>query len=364
MYLWQQEDWPNFHWNDGTLLEPVAHASERRGMLQGLLMQAGLGDQREIYLRSITDEVVENSKIEGEIINADAARSSITRRLGLPTALGEHDAKTEGVVAMALDATQNFKQPLDAQRLFQWHADLFPFEHEHQRERPVARWRTAQEGPMRVVSGPVGRERVHFEAVDAERVPTEMSRFLRWFNDEAAIDGIVRSALAHLWFETIHPFFDGNGRIGRAIADMVLARAERSAERYYSLSAQIQRDRKDYYAILERTQHGTMDITDWITWYLGCYTRAIDSALHTAQNVMLPARFWAIHAGLAVNDRQRDLLMRLLRGFDGNLTVKKWAEITKRSDDAAYRDISDLVHKNLLIAKGGSKNTSYELVPF
>ena len=363
-YIWQRAGWPKFRWQESALLAPVAKASEKRGELRGLLAHAGFSDQQEAYLRAVTDEVVENSKIEGEVIDAKAARSSIARRLGIPTALGEQDAKTEGVVAMTLDAIRNFRQPLDAGRLFGWHADLFPFEREHKRDRPIARWRTEKEGPMHVVSGPVGREHVHFEAVDAQRVPEEMTRFLHWFDADATMDGIVKSAIAHLWFLTIHPFFDGNGRIGRAIADMALARAEQTAERYYSLSAQIQRERKDYYDVLEKTQRGDLDVTDWLVWFIECYSRAIESSFGTAKDVMRAARFWSLHAGLTLSDRQRDLLMRLFRGFDGNLTVKTWAKISKRSDDAAYRDISDLVRKNVLIARGGSKNTVYELAPF
>lgn len=363
-YIWQRPDWPAFSWQDNVLLKPASRAYERRGELRGLLAHAGFNDRQEAYLRAITDEVVENSKIEGEVIDAEAARSSIARRLRIPMALREQDAKTEGVVAMTLDAIRNFDRPLGAKRLFRWHADLFPFEFEHQDQRPVARWRTKNESPMRVVSGAAGHERIHFEALDTERVPSEMSRFLDWFNSGPAVDGIIKSATAHLWFLTIHPFFDGNGRIGRAVADMALARAEQTPERFYSLSAQIQRERKDYYAILEETQRGDLDITQWLVWFIDCYARSIESAFATAKDVMRAARFWTIHAGLKISDRQRDLLMRLLRGFGGNLTVKKWAKIMKRSDDAAYRDISDLVRKNLLVVKGGSKNTVYELARF
>jgi len=316
-------------------------------------------------LRTLTLDVVKSSEIEGEVLDDVQVRSSIARRLGIDIgALAPADRHVDGVVEMMLDATQNYRAPLAAQRLFGWHAALFPTGYSGMAKIAVAAWRDDHAGPMQVVSGPIGRQKVHFEAPMAGRLPAEMAAFLDWFDGDVTIDPVLKAALAHLWFVTIHPFDDGNGRIARAIADLALARAEGSTQRFYSMSAQIQLERDGYYAVLEQTQKGTLDVTLWLRWFLACLDRAFDGAENVLASVLRKARLWDSIAGAPINARQRKVINRLLDGFDGKLTTTKWAALTKTSADTALRDIGDLVALGVLVKdEGGGRNTSYSLTP-
>ncbi len=316
-------------------------------------------------LRALTEEVVQSSDIEGEVLGDAQVRSSLARRLGLDVAgLVPSDRHVDGVVEMLLDATQRFSEPLTADRLASWHAALFPTGRAGMTKITVGAWRTDASGPMQVVSGPIGRPRVHYQAPSAPRLDTEMRAFLDWFNDGALpLDPIVKAALAHLWFVTIHPFDDGNGRIARAITDLTLARSEQTAQRFYSMSSQIRAERKTYYDMLEATQRGTLDVTSWVRWFLACLDRAFDRAETILASVLQKARFWETHATAPLNHRQRDIVNRLLDGFDGKLTSSKWAKLAKCSQDTALRDIDDLVSRGVLAKnQGGGRSTSYALV--
>ncbi len=312
---------------------------------------------------ALTQDVVNSSEIEGERLDREQVRSSIARRLGIEIgALTPADRGVEGVVEMLLDATHRYEEPLTSDRLFGWHAALFPSGRSNLRKIGVGAWRDDRTGPMQVVSGPVGKERVPFEAPAAKRLPREMAAFMGWFNTPPTIDPVLKASLAHLWFVTIHPFDDGNGRIARAIADMSLARSERSPNRFYSMSAQIRVERNDYYDILERTQKQTMDVSPWIHWFLGCLDRALESAETTLDTVLGKARFWERLAAEPFNDRQRKILNRLLDGFEGKLTSSKWARLAKCSQDTATRDLNDLVRRGILTKDpAGGRSTSYTL---
>jgi Fic family protein len=319
--------------------------------------------QKEAELATLTLDVVKSSEIEGERLNTDQVRSSIARRLGMDIAGAiPADRSVEGVVEMMMDATQNFDRPIDKERLFAWHAALFPTGRSGMNKIIVGAWRDDSKGPMEVVSGPVSKERVHYEAPPAPRVDGEMSQFLKWANEPDATDPVLRAALTHLWFVTIHPFDDGNGRIARALADLMLARSEKSAQRFYSMSSQIRQERNDYYDILENTQKGSLDITPWMEWFLRCLGRAFDGTEATLAAVLRKARFWENHASVRMNDRQHMVLNRMLDGFDGKLTTVKWAELTKSSHDTALRDIQYLIEHGVLEqGTGGGRSTSYSL---
>jgi Fic family protein len=325
----------------------------------------GLGFKlkQEAVLKTLTADVLKTSEIEGERLDADQVRSSIARRLGIDIgALTPADRHVEGVVEMMLDATRNYDQPLSAERLFGWHSSLFPTGWSGMHKITVGGWRGDSSGPMQVVSGAIGHERVHYEAPGAPRLAREMGAFLQWFDAGDRTDQVLRAALAHLWFVTIHPFDDGNGRIARAIADMQLARSEGSSQRFYSMSAQIRMERKSYYDILERTQLESMDVTAWMQWFLGCLGRAIDGAQEDLSSVLAKARFWESIGGIALNERQSLMLSRLLDGFEGKLTNAKWAKIAKCSSDTALRDIQYLVDRGVLIrGTEGGRSTSYTL---
>lgn len=363
MYIHQRKDWPRFHWDDPGLLEPLAAVRHRQGRLIGRMEALGFRLREEAVLQTLTQDVLKSSEIEGEILDREQVRSSIARRLGLEIgALAPADRDVEGVVEMMLDATQKHKDPLTAERLFGWHASLFPTGRTGMQRIRVGAWRDDRSGPMQVVSGPIGKERIHFDAPAAGRLEAEMSRFLDWFNGPHESDPVLQAALAHLWFVTIHPFDDGNGRIARAIADMALARSEQSPKRFYSMSAQIRLERSDYYRILERTQKGTLDITPWMTWFLGCLDRAIQGAETTLASVLRKARFWQRHAEASFNDRQRKVLNRLLDGFEGKLTSSKWAKLARCSQDTAHRDILALIDRGILTKDpAGGRSTSYSL---
>jgi Fic family protein len=362
-YIHELEGWPKFEWNSPSLTEQLAAVRHRQGRLLGRMEALGFDLRAEAVLQTLTEDVLKSSEIEGEILDKEQVRSSIARRLGMDIgALAPVDRDVEGVVEMMLDATQTYQAPLTDERLFAWHAALFPTGRSGMTKIIVGAWRDEASGPMQVVSGPIGREKVHYEAPAAARLDGEMAAFVEWFNSAAPLDPVLKAAIAHLWFVTIHPFEDGNGRIARAIADMMLARSEGSPQRFYSMSAQIRLERKDYYAILERTQKADLDITAWLQWFLACLDRAFDGAEEILANVLRKARFWEAIAGLPLNERQRKVVNRLLDGFEGKLTSSKWAALAKTSPDTALRDINDLVARGVLVKdEGGGRSTSYSL---
>jgi Fic family protein len=365
-YIHELPDWPKFHWDPDRLASTLAAVRHRQGRLIGRMEALGFPLQQEAVLQTLTEETVKSSEIEGEQLDAAQVRSSIARRLGMDTGgVDVVDRQVEGVVEMTLDATRNYDQPLTEERLFGWHSSLFPTGRSGMRKLRVGAWRDDSGGAMQVVSGPVGCERVHFEGPAAKRLGREMNAFLRWFNDGIGIavaDEVIKAGLAHLWFVTIHPFDDGNGRIARAIADLTLARSELTSQRFYSMSAQIRRERNDYYEILERTQKVTLDVTAWMEWFLGCLGRAIDGAQTTLAAVLQKGRFWQALRDVPINERQRVMLNRLLDGFEGKLTTSKWATVAKCSSDTALRDILDLVERHILVRnQGAGRSTSYSL---
>jgi Fic family protein len=366
MYIWQHDDWPRFRWDAEALLAPLAEARHKQGRLLGQMKRLGFDLQREAELQATVEDVIRTSEIEGEKLDLASVRSSVARRLGLPDAgLASADRKVEGVVEMMLDAMHNHAKPLTAKRLFAWHAALFPTGYSGLRKVTVGNWRTDKDGPMQVVSGPEGRQKVHYEAPPAKRLKAEMNRFLAWFNDPPELDGLLRSGIAHLWFVTIHPFDDGNGRIARAIADLALAQLEGSGQRFYSVSARIRQERSRYYEVLERTQKGELGITEWLTWFVVCFGRAIDAAEEKSRSVLHKAEFWQRFAAEPLSARQKTILNRFMDGFEGNLTARKWASLGKCSVDTAQRDINDLLARKLLVRNpGGSRRTSYSVAGF
>ncbi|HLH06117.1 MAG TPA: Fic family protein [Terriglobales bacterium] len=362
-YIHALPDWPKFRWDREGLAKPLATVRHKQGRLLGRMESLGFQFRQEALLRTLTADVIKSSEIEGEKLDAEQVRSSIARRLGMDIGgLKAIDRTVEGVVEMMLDATGHYDQPLTMERLFAWHASLFPTGRSGMRKIKTGAWRDDSSGPMQVVSGPVGKERVHFEAPTADKSDLEMKAFLDWFNGNEEADWVVKAGLAHLWFVTIHPFDDGNGRIARAIADLALARSEGTEQRFYSMSAQIRQERQAYYEILERTQKGTMDVTPWMLWFLDCLGRAIEGAQITLGNVLAKARFWESLRDFPLNERQRLVLNRLLDGFEGKLTTSKWAKLAKCSHDTALRDIMPLVERGVLVRNpGGGRSTSYSL---
>ncbi len=364
MYIYQRPGWPEFTWDQERLINPLASVRHKQGKLIGYMSALGFPIQAEAILQTMTLDVIKSNEIEGEILAPEQVRSSIARRLGIDTFnLVPVDRDVEGVVDVLFDATQHFTAPLTKERLFNWHGALFPTGRSGMHPITVADWRTGDAGPMQVVSGPMGRERVHFQAPDAVHLDAEMHLFLDWFNGNGALDPVVKAAVAHLWFVTIHPFDDGNGRIARTIADMQLARADGSAQRFYSMSAQIRNERNAYYDALERTQRSELNITDWLAWFLGCLDRAVSATEDVLAGVLRKARYWTWLANVSLNERQRLLLNKLLDGFTGKLTTSKWAKIAKCSQDTALRDIQQLVEQGILVKESaGGRSTSYELV--
>jgi Fic family protein len=362
-YIYNQLDWPKFYWKPEQLAERLAAVRHQQGRLLGRMEGLGFKLRQEAVLKTLTEEVIKSSEIEGEHLDAEQVRSSIARRLGMDIGgLKAVDRNVEGVVEMMLDATRQYDQPLTEERLFAWHASLFPTGRSGMKRIGVGGWRDDSKGPMQVVSGPVGRERVHFEAPGAEMIEREMQAFLHWLNGDAATDWVMKAGLAHLWFVTIHPFDDGNGRIARAIADLALARSEQSSQRFYSMSAQIRQERAAYYDVLEQTQKGTTDVTPWMDWFLGCLGRAIEGAQATLGAVLSKARFWEAVADFPLNERQRLVLNRLLDDFEGKLTTSKWAKLAKCSQDTALRDIMPLVEHAVLVRNpAGGRSASYSL---
>jgi Fic family protein len=363
VYIWQADDWPHWRYDLPALAGPLSEVSRAQGVLLGRLADVGLALRDQASLTALTEDVLKTSEIEGEVLRLDSVRSSIARRLGVDIgAVAPVDRHVEGVVEMVLDATSRSADALTAGRLFGWHAALFPTGYSGLSQIAIGQWRDDADGPMQVVSGPVERRKVHYEAPGAKALPAETVRFLAWANAESGEPALIKAGLAHLWFVTLHPFDDGNGRIARAVGDLFLARADGSPQRFYSLSAQIQRERKDYYDILERTQKGTLDVTGWLSWFLATLSRAIASAQITLDGVLAKARFWQRRAGTPFNERQIKLLNRLFDGFEGKLTSSKWAAIAKCSPDTALRDITQLLESGVLKkSAGGGRSTGYEL---
>lgn len=364
MYIWEKSGWPAFTWDERSLAKALANVSREQGRLLGKMESLGFELRNEAHLSTLTEDIIKSSEIEGEKLPRDQVRSSIARRLGIDVGgLASADRNVEGVVEMMLDATGNYAQALTKERLFDWHASLFPTGRNGMMPIKVGDWRDDSSGSMQVVSGPIGREKVHYEALPAARIPDEMAEFLRWFEKPGDADPLLKAGLAHLWFVTIHPFEDGNGRIARAIADMALARTEKTGQRFYSMSAQIRRENKQYYDLLEWTQKGELDVTRWQDWFLNCLQRAIEGAKETLSAVLNKAHFWERFAKEPLNERQVKMLNMLLDGFAGKLTTSKWATITKCSQDTAYRDILDLLKRQALQKEpSGGRSTNYSIV--
>lgn len=365
-FVWQQRDWPAWRWDQPRVAALLADVSFRQGRLIGRMEDLGFRAREEAALRTLTDDVVTSSAIEGERLDALQVRSSVARRLGMDIgALTPADRRVEGVVGMTLDAIHGADRPLTEERILGWHRRLFPRGARPPAPLRVGGWRDDARGPMQIVSGPLGRERVHFRAPPARRVPEEMTAFLRWSESaEPPGSGVLKAGIAHLWFLTIHPFDDGNGRIGRALADLFLARAERGLPRAYSLSAEIHRQRQGYYEALERNQRGSLDATEWLAWFLQCLGSAVDGAAAGLDLVLCKAGFWRRHAGTSFNERQIKVLNRFLDGLEGKLTTSKWAKLGRCSQDTAWRDILDLLDRGVLKKDpAGGRSTSYSLPP-
>lgn len=361
--IWQADDWPRWRYDLAALAGPLADVSRAQGMLLGRMADVGVLLRDQATLTMLTQDVLKTSEIEGETLDVASVRSSIARRLGVDIgALAPVDHHVEGVVEMVLDATANCHAPITRERLFGWHAALFPTGYSGLAKIRVGDWRDDASGPMQVVSRPIDRQRVHFEAPPASALEAEVGRFLDWLDGASDLPLLLKAGLGHLWFVTLHPFDDGNGRIARAIGDLLLARADGSPQRFYSLSAQIQRERKAYYQLLERTQKGSLDVTQWLAWFLAVLQRAVDQAQHTLDGVLNKARFWQRWASMPLNARQVKLLNRLLDGLDSKLTSSKWASMAKCSPDSALRDINELLARDVLRkSAAGGRSTCYEL---
>ena len=362
MYIYQLKDWPKFIWDKELVTPKLIDIRHKQGKLVGRMEGLGFQLQTEATLRTLTLDVLKSSEIEGEVLDHDQVRSSIARRLGMDIAgLIPADRNVEGVVEMMLDATQNYYRPLSTKRLFDWHAAMFPTGRSGMYEIVVGAWRkNTKDDPMQVVSGPLGRERVHYQAPDSEMIDSLMEDFLKWFNSDMSMDPVLKAAVAHLWFVTIHPFDDGNGRISRAVTDMQLARSDKSSQRFYSMSSQIRQERKAYYDILEKIQRGDLDITGWLVWFIECLERGLEATDETLAGILKKASFWEKHASTTLNERQVKMLNKLFDGFEGKLTTSKWAKMTKCSQDSAGRDINDLLEKDILVkSQEGGRSTNY-----
>ena len=359
-YIYNEPNWPSFTWDKVRVLESLSKTKYAQGLLLGKARALGFGYQEEATLNTIIEDVIKSSEIEGEILNKEQVRSSIAKRLGINTAGSIYvERNVEGVVEMMLDATQNHDKIFTIDRLFSWQAAIFPTGFSGMHKIIAGNFRDDAKGAMQVISGAVGREKVHYEAPPASAVLKEIADFIHFLNKEPEIDGLLVAAIAHLWFVTIHPFEDGNGRIARALTDMLLAKAEKSSQRFYSMSAQIKLERKQYYDILEVTQKGSLDITNWLIWFLECLYSAINNSENTLKRVFSKAVFWQTHENTSLNERQKKILNMLLDGFKGNLTSSKWATICKCSQDSANRDITDLLIKNILLKVGDGRSTHY-----
>lgn len=365
MWIHEHQNWPDFTWNVDALSNKLAGIRHRQGHFLGRMEGIGFELKREASLSTLTNDVVKSTAIEGESLDPEEVRSSIARRLGINIAgLIPASRAVEGIVELMLDATQMFLKPLTKERLFDWHAALFPTGLSGMHRIAVGEWRRIDAGPMQVVSGPIGHEKIHFEAPSADRIEREMKAFLAWFERQDDIDPVLKAGIAHFWFVTLHPFEDGNGRIARAIGDMALARADSTSDRFYSLSSQIEFERKNYYDQLERQQRGSLEITGWLEWFLDCLGRAISSAETTLGNVLFKAKLWNMVNKNSVNERQRLIINRMLENdFKGHMNTSKYAKLAKCSNDTALRDIQDLKTRGVFIQNpGGGRSTSYQLL--
>jgi Fic family protein len=363
VYIHENENWTDFTWDNKKVMIKLGEARNKQGRLLGKMESLGFDLQNEAVLNTLTLDVIKSSEIEGEFLDIEQVRSSIARRLGFDIAgAAESERHIDGIVEMMLDATQRYDLPLTKERLFGWHAALFPSGWSNLYKITVANWRKDTTGPMQVISGPLGKKKVHYQAPNSDRIEPEMTKFLDWFENEHEIDLVLKAAIAHFWLVTIHPFDDGNGRITRAITDMILARSDKSIRRFYSMSAQIRIERKQYYEKLEVIQKGNSDITEWILWFLQCLINAIAATEQILSKTFHKADFWKLHSTTILNDRQQKVINRLLDGFDGKLTTSKWAKINKCSQDTALRDIQDLIKKDILQKEAsGGRSTNYEL---
>lgn len=362
-YIYQFDSWPNFTWNENEILALLGKVRHLQGNLFGKMSALGFSVKEETMLSALTLDVLKSSEIEGEILNYEQVRSSIARKLGLEySGMVYSDRYVDGIVEMMLDATQNYRTPLDDERLFGWHSALFPTGRSGMHKIETACYRS---GEMHVISGAMGKEKIHFIAPEPAQVKFEMDRFISWFNQNTKLDMVIKSAIAHFWFIIIHPFDDGNGRIARAICDSLLAHSDNSSQRFYSLSNQMLQERKEYYGILQKVQFKDGDITEWLVWFLNCLYRALESTQETIGKVLHKAEFWDKHEETELNSRQRLILNKLFDGFEGKLKSSKWAKITKCSSDTALRDIKDLIEKGILKQdKSGGRSTNYELAEY
>lgn len=359
MYVHEEKNWPLFDWDTEKISTILGEVRHRQGRILGQMQSLGFQIQEETMLKALTMDVIKSSEIEGESLNPQQVRSSIARRLGIEIAGAlPAERNVEGIVEMMLDATQKYNFPLTEERLFDWHAALFPTGRSGMHKIKTAAWRDDR---MQVTSGPLGRETIHFEAPIATRVPDEMKRFIEWIDQDLELDPVLKAAIGHLWFVTIHPFDDGNGRIARAITDMLLARADKTPQRFYSMSAQIQAERTKYYDVLESTQKGNLDVTAWLIWFLDCLMRSMDQTDEIISKTIIRAQFWETQKEIVLNARQQKILHLLLDDFFGNLNVSKYAKIAKTSTDTALRDLQDLVRKNVVEQVGAGRSTSYKL---
>lgn len=363
IYIWQQTDWPDFTWDDAKLSYKLGRVRGLQGRLVGRMSALGFDLKNSAMLDALTADITKSSEIEGEILNVDQVRSSVARHLGIEIeGLPEADRYIDGVVQVMIDATQNYMQPLTAERFFNWHAALFPTGRSGVYKITVADWRQGAE-PMQVISGAMGKEKIHYQAPDSDHVPYQMKLFLEWVNGNQKIDPVLKAAIAHLWFVTIHPFDDGNGRISRTITDLFLARADEMPHRFYSMSAEIRKQRKGYYEMLEKTQKGSLDITNWLEWFLDCLEAALLDTEKSISTILQKAAFWDKYRLVSMNERQIKMVNLFWDGFDGKLTSSKWAKITRCSPDTALRDIQDLITKGVFRKTDeGGRSTNYELV--
>lgn len=363
MYLYDNQNWPIFEWNSEKLLPLLAYVRNRQGKLIGKMGALGFELQNEANLEILTIEILKSTEIEGEFLDREQVRSSIARRLGLDiSGLVYSERNVDGIVDLMLDATKKYDKELTKERLFSWHASLFPAGQSGMYKIITGNWRDDSTGPMQVVSGALGKEKVHYQAPPANQIENEMRIFFDWFNLEKNVDLVLKAAIAHLWFVTLHPFEDGNGRISRALSEMLLARSDEQSYRFYSMSTQIRKERNSYYDILEKTQKGSLDITNWLEWFLDCLLHAIESSEKLLEKLIYKHEFWLQNSKVSINDRQRKILNMLMDDFEGVLNTTKWAKIGKCSQDTALRDIQDLIEKGILAkSEQGGRSTNYEL---
>lgn len=364
IYIYQKSEWPHFIWDSKSIISSLSQVRNKQGLLTGKMEALGFNLQNETYFETLSQDVLKSSEIEGEILDTQQVRSSIAQKLGIDIGgIVESGRDVDGIVEMMLDATQNWNQELNSERLYGWHSALFPTGRSGMYKILVGQWRDDSTGPMQVISGPLGKQKVHFEAPKASLISKEMKAFTYWINNTSTDDAVLKAAIAHFWYITIHPFEDGNGRIARAITDMMLCRSEKKTQRFYSMSSQIKEQKKEYYDILESSQKGTLDITQWLLWFLDCLEKSLDASNDMVIKIMAKHKFWNKHKSITFNLRQIKILELLFGNFYGNLTTSKWAKINKCSQDSALRDIQDLIKKGILIkSNSGGRSTAYQLV--